>query len=419
MNLEQMRARVATILAQLEKLQGIENHSDEDVESINALSAEFDSLQAKIEAGEKLEAITAKASASTRKTSPATPAVEVQASRKEKLGGFNTAGEFIAAVRKAATGEVDKRFNNAMFEKNGMDDGGFLVPEEIGSDIQKKIASEESLLPKTKQFTVSGNSLSLPIDEKAPWNSGVQAYWTAEGAQITGSKPTLPGLASWRLNKLAAMVQTTDELLDDAVALESYIRAAAPEAIMHKINEAILSGNGIGKPKGLLSSGFKVKVLKEGAQAADTVVAANILKMYSKMLPASRAKAVWYMNAAVEEQLRFMKDDNGNYIYLAPGSQMNQSPYGILLGRPVVAMVGAMPALGDEGDIIFADLSYYYSVVKSAGVKSSMSTHLLFDKDQSAFKFTFRIDGSCPFSTPVTTQYGGYEMSAIITLEAR
>ena len=416
MNLEQMKVRLSAIVAQLEKLQGIEDHSEEDVKSINDLSSEFETLQAKIEAAEKLEAITAKASASTRKV---LPTVEVQATKQEKLGGFKSTGEFLNAVRKAATGDVDKRFNNAMFEKSGLEDGGFLVPEEISSEIQKKMTSDESLLAKTRQFTVSGNSLSLPIDEKAPWNGGVQAYWTAEGAQIQGSKPSMPGYAQFRLHKLAAMVPTSDELLDDAVALESYIKAAAPEAIMHKINEAILTGNGVGKPKGLLSSGFKIQVAKEGGQAADTVVAKNIIKMYSKMIPNARAKAVWYINAAVEEQLRQMKDDNGNFIYLAPGSQLNQQPYGLLLGRPVVSLIGAMPALGDEGDIIFADLSYYYSIVKSAGIKQSVSTHLLFDKDQTAYKFTFRIDGNCPFQAPVETQYGAYEMSAIVTLEAR
>ena len=193
----------------------------------------------------------------------------------------------------------------------------------------------------------------------------------------------------------------------------------APEAIMHKLNGAILSGDGVGKPTGILNSGFKIQVAAEGGQAADTVVAKNVIKMFSKMLPAARANSVWYINAAVEEQLRLMKDDLGNFIYLAPGSQLNQSLYGTLLGRPVVSLLGSMPALGDEGDIILADLSYVYSITKVAGIKQAVSAHLYFERDIQAFKWTMRVDAQCPFKAPVTTEFGAYQMSGIVTLAAR
>jgi HK97 family phage major capsid protein len=285
-------------------------------------------------------------------------------------------------------------------------------------DVTKKLQADNSLLSRTRQFTVSGNSLSLPTDETAPWAGGIQAYWTAEGAPITDSKHKF-GQANWKLNKLAALVKVTDELLEDTVALESYIRAMAPEAIMHKVNSAILTGNGVGKPQGILGSGFKIKVSKEPGQAADTVVARNIIKMFSRLIPSARSRAVWYINAQVEEQLRTMKDDDNSFIYLAPGSQMNQSPYGLLLGLPVVSMIGSLPQLGDEGDIVLADLSYYYSIVKGGGMKQAVSQHLYFDRDMQAYKFTMRIDGGCPFKTPVKTEFGNYEMSAFITLEDR
>lgn len=415
MDLKAMKERLAAILASLEGFKGVDLSQDQ-VEEINALDTEFSELSAKISAAEKLEAISARAETSARKTNPL-PTVEVKASRKELNGGFTSTGEYLMAVKRAAHGDVDKRFQNVMFERNG-EDGGYAVPSELETEITKKVQADESLLPKTNVISVSGNNLSIVVDENAPWSGGVQAYWTAEGAQIQASQQKL-GMASWKLQKLAAMVVATDELLDDATALESYIRGLAPIAIQQKINEAILTGNGVGKPMGILNSGFKVEVAKESGQAADTVVAANVLKMYSKMLPASRAKAAWYINPQVEEQLRQMVDPNGNYLYIAPGGLLNQTPFGTLLGRPVIPMMGGLPQLGDAGDIIFADLSYYYSIVKAGGMKNAISTHLYFDRDQTAFKFTMRVDGSCPFKAPVTTQYGSYAMSGIVTLEAR
>lgn len=418
MNLEQLKARLAEIMNKVQTFEGLDDLSTEQIEEVNAFQAEYVEIKAKIEAKEKIEAMKAASSTSTRKTSPAAaPAAVVEASRTDKMGGFKSQGEFLMAVRNASQGKVDPRFNNTMFERSG-EDGGFLVPDEMMSDVAKKLQSDESLLSRTRQFQVSGNSLSLPTDETAPWSGGVQAYWLAEGATHTESKNKF-GLASWKLQKLGALVKVTDELLEDAVALESYMRASAGEAIMHKVNSAILNGDGVGKPVGLLNSGFKVSVAKESGQAADTIVARNVIKMYSRLLPAARVRAAWYINAGCEEQLRTMKDDQGNFIYLAPGSQMNQTPYGLLLGLPVIPLIGGAKALGDEGDIILADLSYYYTIVKVGGMKSAVSSHLLFDQDKQCYKFIMRIDGSCPFKSPVTTEFGNHQMSAIITLQDR
>ena len=419
MDLEQMRAKLEAIVAQLEQFQAMSEISEEEAEQINALSAEFDALTKKIEAGEKLAQVAAKATTSTRKSEPVTvKTVEVKASKKELQGGFDSYGDFLASVKKMAHGDIDKRFqNNTMFERVG-EDGGVLVPEQFIQDIAKKFGEDDSLFARTSQIAVSGNNLTLNIDETAPYLGGVQAYWTAEGSPIQDSKHKF-GQASWKLNKLAALVKATDELLEDATALESYIRRMAPIALVHKMNSAIISGNGVGKPTGILNSGYKVRVNAESGQTADTIVAANVVKMYSRLLPASRQRAAWFINPMVESELRLMRDPAGNYIYLAPGSQMNQQPYGLLMGLPVIPLLGSMPQLGDEGDIILADLSAYYTIFKSGGIKQSVSTHLLFDRDISCYKFTMRIDGSCPFKSPVVTEFGNYEMSAIVTLADR
>lgn len=422
---EEIRAAMGDIAAKIEAIQaGADGYTEEQLAEINTLNDQFEAMSAQLDAAEKAESIKAKATASAgRKTvagAPNTPVrVEVGKTLNERFGGFNNAGEWLMAVKKAGqTGELDKRFQNAAaYEKVG-EDGGFLVPEEISNAILKKMEGDDSLMAKTTAIQVGGNALTINVDENQPWNGGVTAYWTQEGATITESKPAFKQ-ASWRLQKLAALVKATDELLDDATALSSYIQVAAPNAIMHQVNKAILNGNGIGKPLGIIQSPFAVTVSKENMQTADTVNATNVLKMYSRMFPTSRANAAWYINPQVEEQLRQMVDSNGNYLYISPGGQMNQTPYGMLLGRPIIPLMGGIPGIGDLGDIIFADLSYYYMIRKAGGVKSATSIHLLFDKEQTAFRFSMRLDGKSPFQAPVTTEYGSYQMSAFVLLEAR
>ncbi len=419
---EQIRARLQEISALLENIKA-ENgvFSAVQVEEINTLNEEFEGLSAQLDASEKIEAMKAKASTSTRKTAPSavsTPRVELVRDEKQRFGGFNSAGEFLMAVKGASQGQIAKQFQSVAYERNG-EDGGFLVPEEIAQGILTKLSSTESLLSQTNQLKCSGNSLTINIDEAQPWNNGVQAYWMNEGGTFTPTKPVFKQ-ASFKLQKLGALVVATDELLDDAVALESYIASAAPAAIMHKINGAIINGNGVGKPVGLLNSPFTIEVAAEDDQEADTIVARNIINMYSRMFPIARQGAAWYMNAQCEAQLLGLKDDNDNFIYLSPGSQLNSTPYGLLMGRPVYPMMSAMPALGDSGDIIFANLSYYSTLQKSAGgLKSAQSIHLYFDTEKTAFRFSMRIDGKVPFQSPVTTEYGSHTMSAFVKLEDR
>ena len=424
MNLEQLRAKLAAVLAKLEQFNASSELSDEEIKEVEALHGEFEATKKQIEAGEKLQAMKSDASASARKTSAAISA-EVGQDRRvldPKLG-FQTSGEFFKAVYKAANGHVDKRLTiqAGHAEKVG-EDGGFLIPGDFRQEIQKKVVGDESLLPKTRQFQTSSNHLVLPTNEVAPWDgTGIQAYWEGEGGAFTESKGKF-GEASLRLHKLTALVRVTEELLEDAPALESWVRGEAPAAMLHKVNSAIISGTGAGQPLGLLSSGFKYKVAKESGQAADTVMFENVNKMLGRILPQSFSKAVWICNPAVLPQLRLMKFDSAATspvpVYM-PANGLAEAPYGTLFGRPILPMMGGVKALGDEGDLMLVDLSYYYSAVKTTGVKQDISTHVYFSTQETAFRFSMRIAGQCPFKSPVTTENGNFQMSAFVTLEDR
>jgi len=419
MNIEEMRKRVQAIVAKLDEFNGAEKYTEEDQKTIDDLNEEFSSLKRNIETQEKIEAMKKETSEPKRKVEPkANQRIEVKASYKdEKKMGFDNFGEFAMAVRNKAAGTLDRRFQNTAAYEKFSEDGGVLIPEGFMGEIQEKVQGDESLLSRCSVTPVTGNSMSIPTDENAPWSGGVQAYWTEEGGQITDSKHSFKS-AHLRLKKLAALAKVTDELLSDARALESYLRRKAPAAITHKINDAIINGSGAGKPEGILNSGFTKSVAKESGQTADTIVFKNIVKMKAGLLPS--ANAVWLIHPQVREQLYQLKDDNGNAIYMTGGQFPNLSGPGfdMMMGHPVLPLMGAMQALGDKGDIILADLGYYEAIVKG-GVQEDVSTHLLFDYAQTAFRFIVRVDGRCPYQAPVTTDNGSYTMSGFVTLAER
>lgn len=416
MNLKQKRERLTEIANKLGEFKNVENFDAAMIKEVNDLNAEFKNLKEEVEAMELVNSISTEPT--NRKTTPVVPTATKAPKAKAdmKKGGFETAGNFYNAVMKAANHEFHPNFKNEAFEKNG-EDGGFLIPEDFRSEIQKKVEGDESLIQRTRQFQTSSNHLVLPTNETAPWDgNGIQAYWEGEGSTYNKSKAVF-GSKTWRLHKLTALVPVSEELLEDAPALQSFINSMAPEAIMHKVNSAIIAGSGAGQPEGILNSGFTIDVLKESGQAADTIVYKNLVKMEARLI----GQGVWVAHAECKEQLRQLKDDNGNLIYMngAQFPNMAAQPFDMLLGKPVVYMMGAMKQLGDRGDILLVNFNYYYSAIKSSGIKQQVSTHVYFDRDLTAFKFSFRVAGQCPYRAPVTTENGDYEMSGFIALEDR
>lgn len=315
--------------------------------------------------------------------------------------GFRTSADYLNAVMKssARSAAIDPRLIANALTTTGNEgvgaDGGFAVPPDFRATIIAKVLGEDSLLARTDQMTSSSNSMTVPIDETAPWDAsgGIQAYWESEAGQKTQSKPAL-GEVSIKLNKVIVLVPLTDELLEDAPAMASYVNGRAPDKINYKVNAAIINGTGVGQPLGILNSDGTVIVPAEAGQAADTVVFNNVINMYSRLYAPAQNRAIWLANQDVLPQLMKMQfGTTGTAVpaYLPPGG-LSGSPYATLMGRPIISSE-AMPALGDQGDLILADMSQYLSITKGGGIKQDVSIHVFFDYDVTAFRFVLRVGG--------------------------
>lgn len=346
----------------------------------------------------------------------------------ESRHGFNNFGEFARSVRIAAHQSnpyIDPRLiqnapTTVSTEGTGAD-GGFAVPPEFRSDIRRLVMGEDNLITRTDQLTTSSNAMTFPKDETTPWQTsgGIQSYWEGENNQLSQSKIALESNMI-RLNKLTTLVPVTEELLDDASGLDSYLRAKVPEKMDFKITDAIVNGNGAGKPKGILNAEAKIEVAKEGSQAADTVVFANIINMWARMYGPSKRNAVWLINQDIEPQLYQMSFEGTSSSVPAymPAGGLSDSPYGRLMGRPVIETQAAQ-TLGDAGDIMLVDLSKYLTISKTEGMRSDVSMHLWFDYDTLAYRFIIRLAGQSWYNNAITPKNSSNTLSPFVTLAAR
>ncbi len=350
--------------------------------------------------------------------------------------GFRDFGEYAMAVAHAnprVSGSMDPRLRDirnaptTYSNESAGADGGFAVPPDFRSTIVQKVMGEESLYSRTDQMTTSSNHITFPKDETTPWQTsgGIQVYWEGENDQLSQSKVSLKD-ETVKANKVTALVPVTEELLEDASSLNGYLNRKVPEKMDFAVTLAILQGTGVGKPLGILNSNCLVSVAKDTTtspvQAADTIRYKNIVDMWSRMYSKCRGNAIWLINQDIEPQLYQMAFDPtataGQVpVYLPPGG-VSASPYGTLMGRPVV-VTEATNTLGDKGDIILADMSQYMTVAKTGGIRSDVSIHLWFDYDTAAFRFIWRIGGQPWWSAAIDKRDGSNTLSCFVTLDER
>jgi len=329
-----------------------------------------------------------------------------------------TAGEFFQAVKMAGIYPGQEEPRLSAFKATGLNEaqpsqGGYLLPPQIASGIFQSMWGVGSVLSHFNPIRVSGNSLTInAIDETSRADGsrmgGVQGYWLAEAAQKTASKPKFRQI-ELKLKKVAALCYATDELLADATALESWIANEVPAELRFKVEDAIINGDGAGKPLGILKSGSLVSATRTDDNEID---AYDIGRMWARRLPGFN-DYIWLVNPAVFPQLLNMTI--GQMPVFAPSVRADV-PYGTLLGRPVIENEYCQK-LGDVGDILLASPSAYALITKG-GVEAASSIHVKFDYDETCFRFVYRVDGAPYFNAAVTAFDGTNTVSPFVALAA-
>jgi len=355
-----------------------------------------------------------------RKTGQSSKEINSSAAQENK-DSFPSLAEQLFAIKNAAVSRViDPRLNNVRNAATGLgitipSEGGFLIQPNFSTEMLKQVFETGILASKpARRVHLSGNSNSTKIngvDETSratgSRHGGVRVYWIDEGTTITASKPKFRKI-SIELKKAAGLVYLTDEALEDASVLAGECDSAFINEMGFAIDDGMVNGVGAGQLSGVLGSPSLVSVAKETGQRAATLMAENVIKMYSRMFASSLSSAEWYINQALLPQLLTMSLSvglGGVPVYLPPGNTLTNAPGGALLGRPVIP-IEQCAAPGTEGDIIFGDFKNGYILADKGGIKMDMSIHVEFLTDQQCFRYIMRIDGQ-PLRNSALTPYKG------------
>ncbi len=425
--LKEERLKIVTELDALAKVMVEESRDlteDEkkDWNEKEARSAEIDSIIVRLKSQEERSRYL-----SESETKP----TQIEVIREERHNeegeyrGFSSLGDQLGAVARSMTPGnasdprlLELRAASGSGESVGAD-GGFGVQSDFATDLFNKVVSESTLASQCTTIPLSANSNELVltlVDESSRATGsrfgGVRGYWRAEGGTVSATKPKLRE-ERIKAEALEALWYASEELLEDSTAMTTIASLAFTQELSWLLDDAIVRGDGAGKPLGILNS---------GALIAPTRTTANVFKfedadnMVDRMYVGGRGNAKWYAHADLPQQLRNavkVSGANSDFLMYSPPGGISGAQYDTLYGKDVKVIEQAS-ALATVGDVLYADMSQYL-LVRKGGVKSAQSAHVRFIYSEMAFKWTMRVNGQPLWNTPLTDAYGSTTRSPFVS----
>lgn len=256
--------------------------------------------------------------------------------------------------------------------------GGYLVPDEYDERLIEKLDAENVMYSLgTVIQTPSERKINIAASKPA-------ASWIEEGGELVFSDPQFSQIIL-DAYKLSVAVKVSEELLaDNAYDLEGWLINSFSHALANSEEEAMVIGDGVSKPTGILTSG-EVGITTAG----NKIEADEIIDLIYTLKRPYRTNAVFLTADSTLAAIRKMKDSTGQYLW-QPALIAGEPDR--LLGYPVYTSAFVPTVAAGQPVLAFGDMSYYN--IGDRGVRSFAALHELYaGVGQVAFVCKERVDG--------------------------
>lgn len=332
-------------------------------------------------------------------------------------GGFKDFNEFLSILHSGRSDDRLKMETRAMTVGSPAE-GGWIVPDQMSAWLLDASLESEVIRPRATVWPMIGPTKKVPgwdmSNHTGSLFGGLKASWIAESAEATEVYAKLRQIAL-TARKLAVYTSASNELVADGISFEQQLEGALVKTIGWYLDYAFIQGSGAGQPLGILNDPALITVNKETAQAANTILYTNVVKMYARLAPQCMQNAVWIANQTTIPSMLSMSITIGTGGAFVP-AVMQQNGKFFLLGKEVL-FTEKSPALSSKGDLILADLSQYtIGLRKEVSLDKSNAPGWL--KDESSYRAIVRADGMGQWNTVISPKVGD-SLSWCVTLEAR
>lgn len=260
------------------------------------------------------------------------------------------------------------------FEKKALSvgsdpDGGYLVTPTMSGRILKTIAESSPMRQIAAIESISSDSIELIED-----TGDAACGWTTETGSVSDTNTPQVGKRTIYVHELYAQPKATQKLLDDAaIDVEGWIAEKVADIFARKEAEAFISGDGTGKPRGILSytagtSWGQIEQVNSGANGSFD--GDDLVDLFFRLKEPYMKGASFLMNRSVVKTARLLKDaTSGSNQYLwQPG--LSAGAPDTLMGVPVVQCADMPVAATGSLSVAVGDFKQAYLIVDRIGIRT-------------------------------------------------
>lgn len=278
--------------------------------------------------------------------------------------------------------------------------GGDTVPTNFYDRLVEHLIQNSAIMQSgaTILNTAGGETIQIP---KTTAHS--TAALVTEGGTIGTSEPTF-GQVELGAYKYGALIQISRELLDDTgVDLEGYLAMQAGRALGNAFGAHAITGDGSGKPDGVVHGASLGKTGGTGVSGAFS--SDDLIDLFFSVIAPYRksSAATWMMADSSIATARKLKDTTGQYIW-QPGLQAGVPD--TILGKPVLTEPNMASVATSAKSVLFGDMSQYF-VRLAGGIRFERSDDFAFDTDLVTFRALMRADGALVDLTGAVKYFAG------------
>lgn len=244
-------------------------------------------------------------------------------------------------------------------------DGGYLVSPQISDMIVKSVFETSPMRKIANVEVISSDALEILEDR-----SEAVAGWTTESGSVSETDTPTLAKKTIAVHELYAQPKATQKLIDDsAIDIEAWLAGKISEIFSKKENTAFVSGDGVGKPRGILTytagtSWGEIEQVSSGSAGA--VTGDKIIELYYGLKEDYSTNASFLMNRATVEDVRQLKDSTNQYLW-NPGLAFGAPD--TLMGVPVHQAADMPVPATDSLSIAVGDFKAAYQIVDRTGIR--------------------------------------------------
>ena len=356
--------------------------SAEDAASYDKMEADMVSLGKEIDRLERQAAHDAELARATSVPLTGTPGAGGDSGEKTGRAADGYKKAFWNMLRARGGEGLEAAVRNAL--RIGADsEGGYLVPDEFERRLVEALEEENIFRGLANVITTSSGDRKIPVVA-----SKGDASWLEEGDAIPESDDSF-GQVTIGAHKLGTMLKISEELLNDsAFDLEAYVTREFARRTGAKEEEAFLTGNGTGKPTGILAAtgGGQIGVTTAGAAA---ITLDEVLDLYHALKTPYRRSAAFITNDATVKAIRKLKDTTGQYLWQP---SIKEATPDTILNRPLYTSAYMPTIAAGAKTLAFGDFRYYWIADRQGRIFRRLN-ELYAVNGQVGFIATQRVDG--------------------------